>query len=295
MAQSSINERDHFKPGHLGCPGCGAAIALKFALTVLGEKTIMVIPASCASIIIGPYPHTAVKIPVLHTAFATAGAAASGVRAALDLKGDTETTVLSWAGDGGTFDIGFQSLSGAVERNEDCIFVCYDNEAYMNTGVQRSSSTPYGVRTTTTPGQNWKKTRKKNVMEAMAAHRVPYAATASIAFPEDLKAKFKKAKALKGGSRFIHIFASCATGWGAPSDMSVKIARRAVETNIFPLYEIEDGTRYTLNYRGDRPVKDYLETQKRFDHLSKDDMSQIQEMVAQDWDRLLRKTGEIQS
>ncbi len=149
------------KPGHLGCPGCGAAIAIKFALKALGEKIIMVIPASCASIIVGPYPQSALNIPILHTAFATAGAAASGVRAALDMKGDTETTVLSWAGDGGTFDIGFQSLSGAVERNEDCIFVCYDNEAYMNTGVQRSSATPYGVRTTTTPGQDWKRTRKK--------------------------------------------------------------------------------------------------------------------------------------
>ena len=295
MAHRSMTEQADFKPGHLGCPGCGAAIALKFALQVLGEKTIMVIPASCASIIVGPYPQSAVKIPVLHTAFATAGAAASGVRAALDLKGDTETTVVSWAGDGGTFDIGFQSLSGAVERNEDCIFVCYDNEAYMNTGVQRSSSTPYGVRTTTTPGTNWKKTRKKNIIETMAAHRIPYAATASIAFPEDFTAKFKKAKERKGGARFIHIFASCATGWGAPSDMSVKIARLAVQTNLFPLYEIEDGIRYTLNYKGDRPVKDYLQTQKRFDHLNEDDISQIQDMVAQDWKHLLGKTGDAPS
>ena len=290
MAKLNVTDRDYFKPGHLGCPGCGAAIAIKFALKALGEKIIMVIPASCASIIVGPYPQSAVNIPILHTAFATAGAAASGVRAALDLKGDTETTVLSWAGDGGTFDIGFQSLSGAVERNEDCIFVCYDNEAYMNTGVQRSSSTPYGMRTTTTPGQDWKKTRKKNIMETMAAHRIPYAATASIAFPEDLVAKFQKAKAKKGGARFIHIFASCATGWGAPSEMSVKIARLAVQTNIFPLYEIENGTRYTLNYKGDRPVKDYLQTQGRFKHLSKADVAQIQKMVTEDWDGMCRKT-----
>jgi pyruvate ferredoxin oxidoreductase beta subunit/2-oxoisovalerate ferredoxin oxidoreductase beta subunit len=292
MAKLNVTDRDYFKPGHLGCPGCGAAIAIKFALKALGEKIIMVIPASCASIIVGPYPQSAVNIPILHTAFATAGAAASGVRAALDMKGDTETTVLSWAGDGGTFDIGFQSLSGAVERNEDCIFVCYDNEAYMNTGVQRSSSTPFGVRTTTTPGQDWKKTRKKNIMETMAAHRIPYAATASIAFPEDLIAKFKKAKENRGGSRFIHIFASCATGWGAPSDMSVKIARLAVQTNIFPLYEIEDGSRYILNYKGDGRVEDYLQTQGRFKHLSQEDISQIQGMVAEDWRNLLRKTGE---
>ena len=295
MAQLNVTDRDYFKPGHLGCPGCGAAIAIKFALKALGEKIIMVIPASCASIIVGPYPHSAVDVPVLHTAFATAGAAASGVRAALDMKGDSETTVLSWAGDGGTFDIGFQSLSGAVERNEDCIFVCYDNEAYMNTGVQRSSSTPFGVRTTTTPGQDWKKTRKKNIMETMAAHRIPYAAAASIAFPEDLIAKFKKAKEKRGGSRFIHIFASCATGWGAPSDMSVKIARLAVQTNTFPLYEIEDGTRYTLNYKGDCRVEDYLQTQGRFKHLGEEDILQIQGMVAEDWSNLLRKTGEVPS
>ena len=290
MAQLNVTDRDYFKPGHLGCPGCGAAIAIKFALKALGEKIIMVIPASCASIIVGPYPQSAVNIPILHTAFATAGAAASGVRAALDMKGDTETTVLSWAGDGGTFDIGFQSLSGAVERNEDCIFVCYDNEAYMNTGVQRSSSTPYGMRTTTTPGQDWKKTRKKNIMEIMAAHRIPYAATASIAFPEDMIAKFQKAKEKKGGSRFIHIFASCATGWGAPSEMSVKIARLAVQTNIFPLYEIENGTRYTLNYKGDRPVEDYLQTQGRFKHLNKADIAQIQKTVTEDWTAVCRKT-----
>ena len=293
MEPLSMSDRDYFKPGHLGCPGCGAAIAIKFALKALGEKTIMVIPASCASIIVGPYPQSAVTIPVLHTAFATAGAAASGVRAALDMKGDTETTVLSWAGDGGTFDIGFQSLSGAVERNEDCIFVCYDNEAYMNTGVQRSSSTPYGVRTTTTPGDDWKKTRKKNIMETMAAHRIPYAASASIAFAEDMIAKFKKAREKKGGARFIHVFASCATGWGAPSDMSVKIARLAVQTNIFPLYEIENGTRYTLNYKGDRRVEDYLQTQRRFKHLDKQNVSRIQSMVDEDWNNLLRKANEL--
>lgn len=293
MATLGTSDRDYFKPGHLGCPGCGAAIAIKFALKALGKKTIMVIPASCASIIVGPYPQSALTVPILHTAFATAGAAASGVRAALDVKGDSETTVLSWAGDGGTFDIGFQSLSGAVERNEDCIFVCYDNEAYMNTGVQRSSSTPYGVRTTTTPGLDWKKTRKKNIMETMAAHRIPYAATASIAFPEDMIAKFQKAREKKGGARFIHIFASCATGWGAPSNMSVKIARLAVQTNVFPLYEIENGTRYTLNYRGDRPVEDYLQTQGRFKHLGKQNISRIQSMVDEDWNNLLRKANEL--
>ncbi len=292
MTHNSIPDTDYMYSGHVGCPGCGATVAMKFALKALGEKTIMIIPACCWAIIAGPHPQTSLKIPVLHTAFETAGAASSGVRAALDMKNDTETTVVAWAGDGGTFDIGFQSLSGAVERNEDFIYVCYDNEAYMNTGVQRSSSTPYGTRTATTPGQDWKHTRKKNIVEALAAHRIPYAATASIAFPEDMIRKFRKAKEMKGGSRFIHIFATCPTGWRIPTEMCIKIARLAVQSNFFPLYEVENGVSYTLNYKGDRPVTDYMKTQGRFKHLTDKDFGQIQETVDEDWSLLLRKAGE---
>ena len=277
--------------GHVGCPGCGAAIAMKFVLKALGEKTMMVLPACCWSIIAGAYPQSALRIPLIHSAFETGGAVASGVRAALDMKGDTETTVLTWAGDGGTFDIGFQALSGAVERNEDFIYVCYDNEAYMNTGVQRSSSTPYGAWTTTTPGSDWKKMRKKNIVEALVAHRIPYAATASIAFPEDLVYKVKKAKWIKG-SRFLHIFSSCPTGWGLASELSVKIARMAVQTNIFPLYEVEDGLRYTINFQSKGYlVREYFKLQGRFKHLTEVDLDQIQEMVNDDWELLLRKAG----
>ena len=289
MEQLTIPSEEYLNPGHLGCPGCGATIAMKLALKALGDKTIVVIPACCWGILAGPYPNSSLNVPILHTAFATAGAAASGIRAALDMQGDTETTVLSWAGDGGTFDIGFQSLSGAVERNEDCIFVCYDNEAYMNTGVQRSSATPFGTQTTTTPGQGWKKTRKKNIIETLAAHRIPYAATASIAFPEDLVRKFQKAKELQGGSRFLHVLATCPPGWRVPSELSVKVARLAVQTNIFPLYEVEDGINYTLNYEGHRKVKDYLEIQGRFKHLTDEDTHQIQSLVDEDWKLLLKK------
>lgn len=291
MAQLDLQHTELMNPGHLGCPGCGATIAMKFALQALGEKTMAVIPACCWGVIAGPYPQSALKIPILETAFATAGAAASGLRAALDMTGDTETTVLSWAGDGGTFDIGFQSLSGAVERNEDCIFVCYDNEAYMNTGVQRSSATPFGTQTTTTPGDAWKKTRKKNIVEVLAAHRIPYAATASIGFPEDMIRKFKKARDLKGGSRFLHVFATCPTGWRIGSELSVKIARLAVQTNVFPLYEVEDGISYTLNYKGDLHVKEYLQLQGRFKHLKPSDIDQVQHMVDADWTLLQRKAG----
>jgi pyruvate/2-oxoacid:ferredoxin oxidoreductase beta subunit len=265
---------------------------MRVTLKALGDKTIMVLPACCWSIIAGPYPMSTLKIPVIHSAFETGGAVASGVRAALDMKGDTETTVVTWAGDGGTFDIGFQALSGAVERNEDFIYVCYDNEAYMNTGVQRSSSTPYGAWTTTTPGTEWKKMRKKNIVEALVAHRIPYAATANIAFPEDLVRKVQKAKKLKG-SRFIHIYASCPTGWRIPSEMSVKIARMAVQTNIFPLYEVEGGVKYTINYKPkEYLVREYFKLQGRFRHLTERDLDQIQEMVNEDWGVLLRKAGE---
>lgn len=290
MPQDALEQEFMFS-GHVGCPGCGATIAMKFVLKALGEKTVMVLPACCWSIIAGPYPQSALRIPVIHSAFETGGAVASGVRAALDMKGDTETTVLTWAGDGGTFDIGFQALSGAVERNEDFIYVCYDNEAYMNTGVQRSSSTPYGAWTTTTPGADWKKMRKKNIVEALVAHRIPYAATASIAFPEDLVNKVKKAKWIKG-SRFLHIFSSCPTGWGLPSELSVKIARMAVQTNIFPIYEVEDGLRYTINFMSKGYlVKEYFKLQGRFKHLTEMDLDQIQAMVNDDWDLLLRKAG----
>ncbi len=291
VMQLDANDREYMYSGHVGCPGCGAAIAMRFTLKALGEKTIMVLPACCWSIIAGPYPQSTLKIPVIHSAFETGGAVASGVRAALDMKGDTETTVVTWAGDGGTFDIGFQALSGAVERNEDFIYVCYDNEAYMNTGVQRSSSTPYGAWTTTTPGQDWKKMRKKNIVEALVAHRIPYAATANIAFPEDLVKKVQKAKGLKG-SRFIHIYASCPTGWRIPSEMSVKIARMAVQTNIFPLYEVEGGLKYTINYKPrEYLVREYFKLQGRFRHLTDKDLDQIQEMVDEDWRLLLRKAG----
>ncbi len=290
MQLDNLN-REHMCSGHVGCPGCGAAIAMRFLLKALGEKTIMIIPACCWSIIAGPYPQSTLKIPVLHSAFETGGAMASGVRAAYDIKGDTETTVVTWAGDGGTFDIGFQALSGAVERNENFIYVCYDNEAYMNTGVQRSSSTPYGAWTTTTPGQHWKRLRKKNIVEALVAHRIPYAATASIAFPEDLMRKAKKAKDM-AGSRFLHIFSSCPTGWGMPSEMSVKIARMAVQTTIFPLYEVEDGLRYTINYTPKGYlVNEYFQLQGRFKHLTEEDLDSIQEMVDEDWNLLLRKAG----
>jgi len=283
---------DYLNSGHVGCPGCGGTIAMKLALRALGPDTIMVVPASCWAIIVGNYPQSSLKLPVLQTGFATTAAAASGLRAALDLRGDAkDTTVVGWAGDGGTFDIGFQALSAAAERGEDFIYVCYDNEAYMNTGVQRSSSTPWGARTMTTPGDGWKRQQKKNIVEVMAAHRVPYAATASIAYPEDLERKLRKAASIRSGLRFIHLFASCPTGWGFSPDRTVKVARMAVKSRFFPLYEVEDGVRYTVNEGGELPVRDYVKAQNRFRHLSDDDIDFIQKRVDTEWARLVAKAA----
>jgi pyruvate ferredoxin oxidoreductase beta subunit/2-oxoisovalerate ferredoxin oxidoreductase beta subunit len=259
---------------------------MRYVLKALGEKTIVVLPACCWSVIAGPFPHSVLKVPLLHTAFATGAVVASGVRAALDLQGDTETTVLAWAGDGGTFDIGLQALSGAAERNENILYVCYDNEAYMNTGVQRSSATPFGAWTTTTPAQSPKIEPKKDIMAIMAAHRIPYAATATVADPDDLIKKTQKAKSTQG-TKFMHILAPCPPGWKIPSELSVTLARLAVKTRLFPLLEIERGTTYTLTEIADPlPIERYLQIQGRFNHLTHDEIQHIQTMVDAKWTTL---------
>ncbi|MCD6273170.1 MAG: 3-methyl-2-oxobutanoate dehydrogenase subunit beta [Deltaproteobacteria bacterium] len=285
----NVAENEFLHSGHTACPGCGAAIAMRFFLKALGDKTMMVIPACCWSIIAGAYPQSSLQVPLIHTAFETGASVATGVRAALDMKGDTETTVVAWAGDGGTFDIGFQALSGAVERNENIIYVCYDNEAYMNTGIQRSSSTPYGAWTTTTPRNAWKKKAKKNIVAILAAHNIPYAATASIAFPGDMMTKVEKAKKIKG-TRFLHVFASCPAGWQIPSEISIKTARQAVQTRIFPLYEVFDGVSWIINRMPDKiPVDEYFKSQGRFKHLAGEDLRVIQNMVDDNWKLLTQK------
>ena len=275
--------------GHLACQGCGGALAMRLALKALGPDTIAVIPACCWTIIAGPFPYSALEVPVLHTAFETAAATASGVRAALDMKGNKRTKVLAWAGDGGTFDIGLQSLSGAAERNEDIIYVCYDNEAYMNTGIQRSSATPDRAWTTTTPEDNPKRGPKKNIVEILAAHKSPYVATASVAFPEDLVRKLRRAAETRG-TTFIHVLAPCPPGWRISSEQSIEIARLATHCNVFPIYEVFDGERYEINVHPDsRPVADYLRLQGRFGHLEETDVAEIQRYVDHEWKRLLLK------
>jgi pyruvate/2-oxoacid:ferredoxin oxidoreductase beta subunit len=275
--------------GHLACQGCGAPIAMKHVLSVLGKKTVLVVPACCYTIIAGPFPYSGFGIPLYHTAFETAASCASGIRAALKVKKKKGIHVVAWAGDGGTFDIGIQALSGAVERDDDFIYVCYDNEAYMNTGIQRSSATPKGAWTTTTPAQHPKLTPKKNMTEIMAAHRIPYAATASVAFPDDLKAKVRKAKNTKG-SRFLHILSPCPPGWRYSPELTVKMARLAVDSKSFPIYEVEDGIRYRITVQPKGvPVRDYIRPQGRFKHLADSYVDEMQKAVDAEWERLLAK------
>jgi pyruvate ferredoxin oxidoreductase beta subunit/2-oxoisovalerate ferredoxin oxidoreductase beta subunit len=256
-------------PGHVGCGGCGATLSMRLALKALGTKTMLVVPACCWSVIDGPTPYSAAGVPVMHTPFASAAAAASGVRAALDLKGETDTTVVAWAGDGGTFDIGIQALSAAAERNENIIFVCYDNEAYMNTGVQRSSATPFGAWTTTTPGKRVKEQEKKDLLAVLVAHGIPYAATATVAYPDDFIAKFARAKAI-AGTRFIHLLSPCPPGWKIPSERAIEFARLAVAARVFPLVEIEQGEWRVTVDPPLLPLEKYLEGQGRFRQLASD-------------------------
>ncbi|MCJ7747108.1 MAG: 3-methyl-2-oxobutanoate dehydrogenase subunit beta [Desulfobacterales bacterium] len=289
MKKREIPLSENLGHGHLACAGCGAAVSMRLTLKALGEKTVMVFPASCWSIIPGSWPYSSFRIPVVHAGFATGGATASGVRAALDIRGDHEAVVAVWAGDGGTFDIGLQALSGAAERNEDFIYICNDNEGYMNTGTQRSSATPMFAWTTTTPVMKPKENPKKDIMAIMADHRIPYAATATIAYPEDLLRKMEKAKGIRG-TRFIHLLSPCSPGWRIPSELTIKISRLAVRSKVFPLYEIENGRSYNIQEEPHTvPVKEYLKLQGRFSHLTDQEIKKIQEMVDEEWEHLLRK------
>lgn len=290
MKRPKIPTDELMTSGHLACQGCGATQAMRFALKALGPRTALVIPACCWSVIDGPFPHSTLKVPIFHTAFEAAASTASGLKAGLVMRGDTETTVMAWAGDGGTFDIGIQALSGAAERNEDIIYCCYDNEAYMNTGIQRSSATPVGAWTTTTPVKHYKKRPKKKIIDIMAAHSIPYIATTSVAYPDDLIAKFGKAKDIEG-TRFIHVFAPCPTGWKLAPELSVAMARQAVTSRIFPIMEVTDNGRKWSVWKDfePTPVADYIRAQGRFRHLTDEEIAGIEEEVERNWREILAR------
>jgi pyruvate/2-oxoacid:ferredoxin oxidoreductase beta subunit len=289
MRRLEISEDPVFCAGHAACPGCIDALSVRHVLSAIGSDAVAVVPPSCMAIIAGPQPFSSLRIPVYQPSLESSAAAASGLRRALDAQGRHETQVLVFAGDGGTYDIGFQCLSSAAERNEDFIYFCLDNEGYMNTGAQKSSSTPRFAMTGSTPAG--KISRKKNLIEIMAAHEVPYAATACAGYLADLMRKVEKAKAIRG-TRVISLLIPCLDGWGLPDDGGLQAARYAVESGVFPLYEVEDGYRYTLNQAGrTRPVGDYLALQRRYRHLRPEQIDALQADVDAGWTRLAQRAG----
>ena len=278
-------------PGALSCRGCGWSLLVRHLASIMGEETVYVVPASCFSIIAGPYPMNELKGSVVHTIFAAAPATATGVRAALDRQGKKDVPVVVLAGDGGTFDIGFQSMSGAATRGENILYIVNNNGAYMNTGIQTSSATPFGAVTTTNPGSGYKKTWPKDLMGIVGAHNIPYAATGSLAFMEDLRTKMARARDTKG-FRLLMIDGPCPPGHKTDPALSITIGRLAVESKLFPLFEIEH-LNYKINHYPERdcPVTECMKLQGRFRHLFKEGnehiVKEIQEHTDKTWSRLL--------
>ncbi len=295
----ALPKKNYIMPGNAACPGCPENIGLKFVSMALGEKATLVVPAGCTSVIQGLWPRQGTSMPVLNIVFAAAASAASGLSRALRIRGKDDIVVV-WAGDGGTADIGLQALSGAAERGEDFIYICVDNEAYMNTGIQRSSLTPHGAWTTTTHRGN--PGRKKPLPQIVAAHRVPYVATASIGYPWDFISKLKKAASIKG-FKYIHLHAPCPVGWRFDPGLTVKIAQLAVETGAWILYEYENG-KLRLNPPSNKlvdpskrkPLEEYIKLQGRFRHLTDKDLEELKKEIEENWREItaiLRAQGDL--
>ncbi len=286
-----IPEEEFIYPGTRACAGCSMALIYRIALKALGPKTIITVPASCLTVLHGMQGFCTTKVSVLHTPFATTGASASGIVASLEDKGlADDVNVVAFAGDGGTVDIGIQSLSGAAERGTNFIFACYDNEAYMNTGVQRSGSTPPGAFSTTTP--NGKVGNKKNMAKIMEAHGIPYVATAISSYPLDLYDKFNNAKNIYG-PKYIHILAPCPPGWGYNPKDSIEIGRLAVQTGFWPLYEVINGkfilskdSKRFLDPTKRKPIEEYLKIQKRFRTISDSQIENYKQYINDLWEAL---------
>ncbi len=259
------------KPGHRGCAGCCDALAGKFVLDAVGEDCIVVSPTGCLEVFTTPYPESAWGVPWVHSLFENAAAVASGVEAALKALGKKNNTrIIAIGGDGATLDIGLQAISGAFERGHDITYICVDNEAYMNTGVQRSGATPLYASTTTSPAGKvsfGNPLHKKNMPAIIAAHGSPYVATASVAYAPDLIKKVRKAVEIKGPA-YVHVHAPCCTGWKFEGSKTIEVGKLAVETALWPLYEIEEGVITNVRkLRNRKPVEEYLKVQGRFKHL----------------------------
>jgi pyruvate/2-oxoacid:ferredoxin oxidoreductase beta subunit len=275
---------DHLlRPGNTNCAGCGMSVGLQFLDEALGdEKPVMVIPSSCGIVTAGMFPTSGYGVPTAATTFASSPAVATGISSVMKMNG-IDNPVICWAGDGGTYDIGMATLSAAAERNEDLIYICYDNEIYGNTGGQRSSATPVGSVTSTTA--SGKKELKKNIMAVMAAHRVPYAATLSIGHRKDFLRKVRHARSVKG-FRFLLMLSPCPTGWKSEPDQSTELIELAVRSGLFPLYEVFDGVRYRINFRPDSTdVSEYTDQQRRFRKVW-GDTSKLQEFIDAQWQYL---------
>ena len=276
MNQKYKNPFNHLlAPGHRGCAGCGELLAARHAINALGKDTIVVSATGCLEVTTTPYPESAWRVPWVHSLFENAPSVASGILAALKNKGDDKTTVAVFAGDGSTFDIGFGAVSGLWTRRENIIYVCFDNEAYMNTGNQYSGSTPYGAATMTTPPDTTSfgnEFIKKDLPTIAAAHGVPYIATSTIGFPEDITAKIKKALTFPG-PKYIQILVGCVPGWGYESELTVSLGRLAAQSGHYPVFEMENGKIIKAMKVPQNPpkVEEYLRPQKRFAHLFKTD------------------------
>lgn len=301
VSMKSLPAFEALASGHRACQGCGEILALRMALKALDENTIVVSATGCMEVVTTPYPQTAWNIPWMHVAFENASAVGSGVvaaRKALARKrggGSDNAKIVIMGGDGGTSDIGFQSLSGALERGHDFVYLCFDNEAYMNTGVQRSSATPRCAWTTTSPagaGSPGKMEIKKDLPAIVADHGIPYVATATPAHPVDLMNKVRKAASVAGPA-FLHIFSPCPTGWRMPAQKAVAIARLAVETRVYPLYEVIDGLyRLGRGKKRPKPVSGYLKAQGRFKHLNEACLDAMQTEVDRRYAALERRAAE---
>jgi 2-oxoisovalerate ferredoxin oxidoreductase beta subunit len=295
MARLTIPSQELMYAGHAACPGCGPALAMRLLLKGLGPRTIVSVPACCWTVIDTPYPTTALRVGFLDNPIEATGASLSGLRAAADALGMKDVNIVGFAGDGGTVDIGLQALSGMLERRTNAIYVMYDNEAYMNTGIQRSGATPWGAWTTTTPvghGLHGKPEPKKDIMAIVLAHHPLYAATLNPSFPEDFDRKVERARDLVG-PRFFHAFTACPAGWKFDSAQTIALGRLATDTGLFPLYEVMDGQLHITRKTGElKPVAEYLNAQGRFRHLTPADVEQIQLQVRADWQRLLQRERE---
>lgn len=295
MAIKDLPLEEYYIPGSAACPGCPATMAMRIVFKAIGKKMIMVVPACCTAVIESLHPKTSFNIPTMNIAFEAAAAGASGVEAGLRKQGRKDVTVVAWAGDGGTYDIGIQALSGALERQTDFIYICYNNQIYSNTGIQRSGATPYAAWTTTTVGG--KTEFRKEMGEIIIAHNIPYAAQTCVSYPEDLYKKVKKAKSIKG-PKYIEILAPCPPGWRFGMEKTVEMGTLAVETGAWALYEYENEkmtfngkSKLILEGKIDRkPVEQWIKYQGRFRHLfiPKKDVKKIkaiEEHIDQMWDR----------